>query len=137
LNIKFISVSRNALWLKGLEVSLASKLKFESKGLFASFAFYGLAGIILLILLPLSGFPPHIALLGITSLIAAYGLFAKRKWTIWIVAILFFVVTTFTLYTLYFVLATDLIASIAMIAYALLTWLFTAYIALNRKAVEA
>jgi hypothetical protein len=46
------------------------------------------------------------------------------------------VVTTFTLYTLYFVLATDLIASIAMIAYAVLTWIFTAYIALNRKAVE-
>lgn len=117
-------------------MSFASKLKFESKGAFATFAFYGLAGIILLILLPLSGFPPHIALLGITSLVAAYGLFAKRKWAFWIVVVLFFVVTTFTLYTLYFVLSTDLIAAIGMIAYALLTWAFTAYVAINRKSVE-
>ncbi len=135
MNIKFISAFPNALWLKGLYVSLASKLKFESKGSFASFAFYCIAGIILLILLPLSGFPPHIALLGITSLVAAYGLFAKAKWTIWIIMILFFVVTTFTIYTLYFVLSTDIVASIGMIVYALLTWIFTAYIVLNRKDI--
>jgi len=114
-------------------VSLASKLKFESPGAFASTAFYGVAGIILLIMLPLSGFPPHVAITGIASIIAAAGLFLKRRWSIWLISALFFVVSTFTLYTLYFVIATDMITTISMGAYAVLTWIFTIYVAINHK----
>jgi len=116
-------------------VSLASKLKFESLGSLASVAFYAVTGLILLIMLPLSGFPPHVAITGIASLIAAFGLFIKRKWSIWLVAMLFFVISTFTLYTLYFVIATDIIATVAMAAYAVMTWIFTLYIAANRSAI--
>jgi hypothetical protein len=115
----------------------ASKLKMENIGLLASTAFYGIVGLALLILLPFSGFPPHIGLLGITSLIAAYGLFMKRRWANWLVASLFFVVTTFSFFTLYYVIATDAIASASMIAYVALTWIFTAYTIIRRKNEEA
>ena len=60
-------------------MSLTSKLKVENFGSLATTAFYGIVGIVFLVLLAMSGFPPHIGLMGITSLIAAYGLFRKRS----------------------------------------------------------
>jgi SNF family Na+-dependent transporter len=106
-------------------MQLASRIKTQTPISLASVAFYGIVGIIFLVLLPVSGFPPHIALMGITSIFAAYGLLFQRKWAKWLVAALFFVATTFSLYTLYFVLATDAVASAGMIAYVVLTWIFT------------
>jgi len=114
-------------------VELISKLKTENKFSIANIAFYGLAGLILLIMLPLSGFPPHIGLLGITSLIAAYGLLTRRFWTGWLVVVLFFVVTASVIYTLYYILGTDILSSVVMIAYLVLTWFFTAYSMANRQ----
>jgi hypothetical protein len=106
-------------------MALASKLKTQGLPSLASIAFYGIAGIILLVLLPLTGFPPHVALLGIVSVVAAYGLFMQRKWAKWLVVMLFFVASAFSFYTLYYVLATDVVASAGMIVYAVLTWVFT------------
>jgi hypothetical protein len=115
-------------------VQIASKLKSQTPISLASIAFFGIAGIIFLIMLPLSGFPPHIGLIGITSLIAAYGLLMQRKWANWIVTALFFVATTFSLFTLYYVIATDALAAVTMVAYAALTWIFT--IVVVRKPKE-
>jgi hypothetical protein len=117
-------------------VSLASKLKIENIGSLATTAFYGLVGIILLILMAMSGFPPHVGLMGITSILAAYGIFKKRFWSIWLVVALFFVANTFSLFTLYYVLSTDAIATAGMLAYAVLTWIFTAYALATRKPAE-
>jgi hypothetical protein len=117
-------------------MSLASKLKMINMESIVPIAFYGLVGIIFLIMLPLSGFPPHIGLMGVSSLIAAYGLFKKRFWAIWLVVALFFVATTFTLYTLYYILVIDVLATVGMIAYAVLTWIFTAYVISKRKPAE-
>ena len=114
-------------------MALASKLHGQNLGSIAPVAFYGVAGIVFLILLAFSGFPPHVALMGITSIVAAYGLFTNRKWVRWLVVVLFFVSTTFALYTLYYVLATDAITSAGMIVYAVLTWIFTVYVLKLRK----
>ena len=111
-----------------------AKLKSQNPLSLATIVFYGIAGIIFLILLPLSGFPPHIGLMGIMSLITAYGLLTQRKWANWLVIGLFFVASTFTLYTLYYVITTDAVTSAGMIAYAVLTWIFT--IIIIRKPKE-
>jgi len=116
-------------------VSFASKLRFESLGAFVSTAFYAITGIILLIMLPLSGFPPHVAITGIASIIAAAGLFLKMKWSMWLIAALFFAVSVFTIYTLYYVMATNAMAAILMAIYAVLTWAFTFFIASNRNTL--
>jgi len=108
----------------------------ENIGSLTTAAFYGIAGIVFLVLMSLSGFPPHVALLGVVSVVAAYGLFMKRKWANYLVAILFFVATTFSLYTLYFVIATDALATASMIAYVVLTWIFTIYIFKTRGSKE-
>jgi hypothetical protein len=117
-------------------VSLGSKLKTMDIKAQASTVFYGAAGILFLILLPIANFPPHIGLIGISSLITAYSLFKKRFWATWLVAVMFFVVTTFSLYTLAYVLFYDWIMSLSMIAYAVLTWAFTAYTLSKRKPAE-
>jgi len=117
-------------------MTLASKLKIGSFSpiSLASIAFYGLAGVIFLVLMATTGFPPHVALIGIVSVVTAYGLFMKRGWAAWLVVAMFFVVTTFTLYTLYFVVATDAVAALGMIVYAVLTWVFTFFIVRKRQA---
>jgi hypothetical protein len=118
-------------------VSLGSKFKTVDARLLGPVVFYGAVGVIFLVLLPFANFPPHIGLIGILSLVTAYGLFKKRFWALWLVVALFAVATTFSIYTLYIVTLSNWIVGISMIIYAVLTWLFTFYIVLKRKPLQA
>ena len=118
-------------------MSLGSKLKIESKGMFTAFVFYAAVGIICFIVLAMDFRLVHIGIIGIFSLITAYGLFKKRAWTIWLIAMLFFIVTAFSVYNLYYFLGKDLILDVSMIVYLILTWVFTAYTAAKRKMLES
>lgn len=118
-------------------MSLKSKLKIESFGMFAAFIFYAIAGIIFFAFLPIANFPPHIGIIGIFSLLTAYGLFKKRAWAIWLVLMLFFIATTFSAFTIYYVFGNDLFLSIGMITYLILTWVFTAYTTAKRRKLES
>lgn len=100
----------------------------------APIAFYGLVGVLFLVLLPFANYPPHIALTGIMSLITAYGLFTKRFWAKWLVVALFFVATTISFYTFYYFIFSDWILSVSMIAYVAFTWVFTVRIFSKSKA---
>jgi uncharacterized membrane protein (Fun14 family) len=117
-------------------VSLATKLKTINRAELASIAFYAIAGIILLAFLPLTSFAPQLGLLGILSLIAAYGLFTKRAWAPWLLVILLVGASTFSLYTLYSIGFSNALIGIGMIAYAVLTWVFALYILFKRKPLE-
>jgi len=117
-------------------MSFGSRLRIESWGIFATSAFYAIVGITFLALLPMSGFPPHIGILGILSLIAAYGMFRKRAWSFWFIVILFFASTTFAAYVIFSVFTRDYLLSLGMIFYLILTWVFTAYAANKRKVLE-
>ena len=114
-------------------MSLATKLKTFNPTQLAFIAFFALTGIILLAFLPLTGFPPHLGLIAIVSLITAYSLFAKRAWAPWLVIILFVINTVFSLYTLYSIGLSNTLIALSMIAYAALTWVVTAYLILKRK----
>ncbi|MEM4733259.1 MAG: hypothetical protein QXD70_01885 [Candidatus Bathyarchaeia archaeon] len=118
-------------------MSFASKLKTVDARMLAPVVFYGAVGLIFLVLLPFANFPPHIGLTGILNLIAAYGIFKKRAWAIWLVVALFVVGTTLALYTLYVIAFSNWLVSISMAAYAILTWVFTAYIVAKRKPQES
>lgn len=113
-------------------------LTIEDRGMFAAFIFYAITGSIFLALLPFSHFPPHIGILGIWSLATAYGLFMKRKWALYFIVLLFFTATTFSLYTVYGLLAGAIIersrlGSAAVIAYLVFTWGSTAYTLARRS----
>ena len=117
-------------------MSLGSKLGIENKGMFTALVFYAAAGIVLLALLPMTIFAPQLGILGVFSLIAAYGLFRKRSWTIWFIIVLFFAVTAFSASQLYYSLFRDLLVSLGAVAYLVLTWLFTAYAVSKRDRLE-
>jgi len=114
-------------------MSITSRI--ESKGMFATSVFYAVVGIVFLILLPMSGFAPHIGLLGIISLVTAYGLFTKRVWSFWLVIILFISATTFAVFVIYDVMATELLTSLVTVTFLVLTWIFTGYAILKRKTL--
>lgn len=131
--IKLINSCRTALGLKGKTITLSvSKLKNANLGTVASIAFYAVTGVLLIILLPLANYLPHIGLTGVMSLITAYALFMKRSWGKWLVASLFFVVTTMSFLTVYFILFSNLLVSMALILYAVLTWYFTYYVFIKK-----
>jgi len=116
-------------------MSIGSKLKVESKGMFATFIFYAIIGIVFLVWLPMADFAPHLALIGIFSLITAYGLIRKQTWTTWLILILFLGATTFSVFMISYVLTSDLILASGMIVYLVLTWVFTIYALMNRKTL--
>jgi len=117
-------------------MSLKSKLKIESVGVAASFIFYVVAGIIFLVILSLTYSPPTVGIIGILNLLAAYGLLKKRVWAVWLVIMLFFIGTTFSLVTLYYALVRDVLIDVGVTAYLILTWVFTAYVVAKRKTLE-
>lgn len=117
-------------------MSFMSKLKTAGIQTLVPTVFYGVVGIILLVLLPLANFPPHIGLTGILSLITAYGILKKRFWALWLVVALFAVATTISLYTLAVIAFTNVIVGASMVVYAVLTWVVTLYIVLKRKPAE-
>ena len=114
-------------------MSLATKLKSFNRIELASLAFYAIAGIILLVFLPLTSFAPQLGLLGILSLITAYSLFTRRAWAPWLLVILLAGASTFSIYTLYAVGFSNALLGISMIAYAVLTWVFALFILFKRK----
>ena len=118
-------------------MAFASKLKTADFRVLAPAVFYGAVGIIFLALLPFANFPPHVGLTGILSLMAAYGIFKKSFWALWLVGALFAVATTISLYTLYIVQFSNWLIGISMVAYAVLTWVFTVYIMSKRNTLEA
>jgi hypothetical protein len=118
------------------KMPFASKLKTTktlSKATLAPIVFYSLVGVIFLVLLPFANYPPHIALTGIMNLITAYSLFTKRSWAKWLVIALFLVATTLSLCTLYYLIFSNWIVSLSLIAYVAFTWLFTAWLLLRSK----
>ncbi len=100
----------------------------------ASIAFYIVSGILLLVFLPLTGFPPHLGFLGIVSLITAYSLVTKRVWALWLVAILFVSNSAFGLFTLYSTGFSNILLALTMVAYVALTWILSIYLFQRRRA---
>jgi len=99
----------------------------------AALAFYAISGIILLVFLPFTGFPPQLALLGVLSLITDYGIFTKRAWAPWLLFVLFAGASTFTIYTLAVAGFSNLLIGISMTVYAVLTWVFSIYLLLLKR----
>jgi hypothetical protein len=114
-------------------MSLSAKLKTFSSAQLGAIGFYAFTGLLLLVFLPLSGFPPHLAFLGVLSLITAYSLFMRRFWANWLVFVLFVTNSGFALYTLYAIGFSNLLVALAMAAFAVLTWAATVSLLIKRK----
>ena len=116
-----------------MTLALASRLKDFNRIEIISLAFYALSGLILLISLPFADYAPQLGLLGILSLIVAYGVFTKRGWAPWLIFVLFIAASTFTLYTLVVAGFSNTLVGISMLGYLVLTWIFAIYLLLIRR----
>jgi hypothetical protein len=106
---------------------ISSTLKNASVGITSSVIFYAGVGIVFLAVLPFVNFPPHIALTGMISLVAAYGLLTKRAWAPWLVVALFLVALTITAFTLFFSMLVNWPLNIGLIFYLILSFYFMYY----------
>jgi len=121
-------------------MTLKSKLKIESPVLLIFSVFYiivGAAEVFILVVSNLTA-PPHVGVLGLLSLITAYGLFRMRKWSVLLVTALFFLGITFGATTLYdsILLQTfegALLFHVALIAYLVMTVIAFIYVVAKRK----
>jgi hypothetical protein len=100
----------------------------------ASLAFFAASGVLLLVFLPLTGFPPHLGFLGILSLITAYSLLTKRVWTVWLIGVLLVANSAFGVFTLYSAGFSNVLLALSMIAYVALTWVISIYLFQRRRA---
>ena len=116
-----------------MSLALASRLKDFNRIELISLAFYALSGIILLVSLPFASYAPQLGLLGILSLIVAYGVFTKRGWAPWLIFILFVAASTFSLYTLVLAGFSNALVGLSMVVYVVLTWVFAIYLLLIRR----
>ena len=114
-------------------MSIATKLKNFNRIELAALAFYVVSGIILLVFLPLTDYPPQVGLLGILSLITFYGVFAKRAWAPWVIFILFAAASTFSIYTLAVTGFSNALIGASMTVYAVLTWIFAIYLLIIKR----
>ena len=124
-------------------MTLKSKLKVENPAMLLFSIFYAVAGAAEIYILAVTNFtgPPHLGVLGLLSLIAAYGLLRMRKWSVLLVTALFFLGVTFGAITLYdsIVLQTfegALLFHVALIAYLIITVVAFIYVAAKRKDFE-
>ncbi|MEM3695172.1 MAG: hypothetical protein QXJ11_04360 [Candidatus Bathyarchaeia archaeon] len=114
-------------------MSIKSKLKIESTGMLLAFVFYIVAGALCFYFLATNPSLIHVGMIGILSVITAYGVFGKRFWALWTAIILFFMVTMFSAVMLYYFFGTDIIIDLGFVAYLILTWIATAYLASKRR----
>ena len=81
---------------------MKSKFKVENQVVFLFSVFYIIAGAVEVFYVVAENFapPPHIGVLGLLSLITAYGLFKMKKWSVFLAVGLFFTGITFGATTL-------------------------------------
>jgi len=126
-------------------MDLKSKLGLENLGILIASIFYLATGIVFLYELMFEPGLFHLGLLGVLSLISAYGILKTRKWTLWFIIALFVIGTTFALITLYYSLISYnslfpnmevSLLNACLIIYTILTWIFSIYIMAKRKTLE-
>lgn len=122
---------------------LKAKIKPENRGIFLFSGFYMVAGVIEILYLLVEKFsaPPHIGVLGIISLITAFGLLKLKKWSVLFVTGLFFLGAAFSVTTLYnsILLQTfegGILFHMAFIGYAVMLLVACLYVLTKRERFE-
>jgi hypothetical protein len=121
---------------KGAKISYSPGMLFS--------VFYIVVGIILIGYFAVDGFaaPPTLPVLGVLSIITAYSVFKKIKWTLPLVIVLFFTGLTFGATTLVnsVILQTftgSLLFHITLLAYMIILLIASAYLIKNREDFKA
>ena len=126
---------------------MASRFKVKRRDKLLLAVFYAVVGILQLAALALSDVRMvWIGALAILSLLAAYGLFTVKKWSVWLVISLFFPQVVFGAWTLYSLVSlysfslvdmTLLMLEVSLGVFIVLSLASFVYVAAKRKSFEA
>jgi uncharacterized membrane protein (DUF2068 family) len=134
-----------ALGLKGAKPNLKARLNVKRRDGLLLAVFYAVVGIAQLVILALSNFALVTSgILAVLSLIAAYGLFTVKKWSVWLVIGLFFPQFVFGAVTLYASILRYttyqemnlLLLNIALAIFIVLSFVSFVYVAAKRKSFQ-
>jgi len=119
-------------------MKLKAKLKVENPVVLIFSIFYAIVGIVFLsIFVAYDAKPPHVSIIGVLSLITAYGVFRKEKWAVWLVVALFVLGNAFgipiLLATNSWPTASGLMLQSLLIIYLIITWVISVYVVAKRK----
>mgnify|MGYP001059972936 CR=1 FL=1 len=124
---------------------ILSKLKNKQLDILLLTIFYAVAGAANIYILALSNFTfMPVGAFAVLSFIAAYGLFIKKKWAVWIVMMLFFPVAVFGSVTLFFSVSIStfypsvdfLLFHLSLLFYVILSFISVVYVAAKRKTFQ-
>lgn len=126
---------------------MTSRFQIKRRDALLLAVFYTVVGLLQIAILVLSSssiIPPHVGALAILSLIAAYGLLRAKKWSVWLVIVLFFPQIVFGAFSLYatmilYALIPDvalLLANVALAFFMILSFLSFVYVAAKRKTFQ-
>ena len=125
---------------------MVSRFKVKRRDTLLLAVFYAIVGILQLAALALLDVRMvWIGALAILSLLAAYGLFTVRKWSVWLVISLFFPQMVFGAWTLYGLVSlysfsfdmTSLLLEVSLSLFIVLYLASFVYVAAKRKSFEA
>jgi hypothetical protein len=110
------------LWLiyRRTVVTVTAEFKALNRLEQLSTMFYLVSGVFLLVLLPFSSFAPHVALIGVFSLVTGVIVLLKKEWTVAFVAVQFFTVMAFAVWTLLALGTGNLPFTVFLVVYAAL-----------------
>jgi len=120
---------------------LKLKLKVENSVMLLFSIFYAIVGIAFLSTFVIYDLQLlHLGIIGVLSLITAYGMFRMKKWVIWLIVVLFFLGNTVGIITL--TLASGwpaefgVLLQLPLIIYLIITWVISIYVVAKRKEFE-
>lgn len=119
-------------------MKLKSKLKVENPAALIFSIFYTIVGIAFLSIYVVYDLKLlHVAIIGILSLITAYGVFKVEKWAVWLVVALFILGNAFGISILAatnpWPAALGLLLQSLLIIYIITTWIISIYVVAKRK----
>ncbi|MFQ5999229.1 MAG: hypothetical protein ACE5J6_00490 [Candidatus Bathyarchaeia archaeon] len=117
---------------------LKTKLKVENPAALILSIFYAIVGMVFLSIFVVYDFkPPHVAIIGVLSLITAYGVFKMEKWAVWLVVALFVLGNAFGIPILIttnpWTATSGLLLQSLLIIYLIITWVISVYVVAKRK----
>jgi len=129
-----------AIGSKGSEMGEETKRALkEHPAAFAFSIFYAVSG--MLFILPLLTVEPsllHLGLIGILSLITAFGVFKMNRWSLWSAFVVFCLANAFSITLLLNPLTANLglLFQGALIFYLILVWAATIYLTIRREELQ-
>ncbi len=101
-------------------MSYTAKFKGLNRPEQLSIVFYIVSAALLLALLPFSGFAPHLAVIGIFSIITGAIVLAKRGWALWFIIVQGITALVFAFWTIFTLVGSNWPVSLVLMVYAAL-----------------